>query len=98
MSAAQSTRFPAISAEVVAPRGAARRDHLAAAVQLHSSAPSQSHIGCEERDDNTSASQPKPTGLRLEPRQQSNKEWILLPHFLRVLHGRLHVEESRELF
>jgi len=28
------------------------RDHLAAAIQLHSSAPSQSHLGFEERDDN----------------------------------------------
>src|SRR5258708_38650049 len=28
------------------------RDHLAAAIRLHSSAPSQSHLGFEERDDN----------------------------------------------
>jgi hypothetical protein len=36
--------------------------------------------------------------VRLETCQQSNKEWFFLPLFILVLHGRLHVQEGRELF
>src|SRR6266496_6847914 len=39
------------------------RDHLAAAIQLHSSAASQSHFDCEERDDNNAPSQSNPRGI-----------------------------------
>src|SRR6266496_3707867 len=39
------------------------RDHLAAAIQLHSSAAFQSHFDFEERDDNNAPSQSNPRGI-----------------------------------